>query len=366
MDHKASARIGIFPAFSIIILAVGLMNHVMVIPPLLQDAKRDAWLSVLLVLPPYIVWTIILYYIMKKTNQQALIPWLKQNYGNLISGGVRACFIIYLFLIMVVTVKDTTMWTHASYLPKTPQLVLSGSLVFLCCFAVHSGIRAIAISSGILLPFVVIFGDFVMSANLPEKNYSLLTPILENGLGPILRGCMYVGGGLVEVIMILLFQHQMKPQVRPWSICLLAIFLVLLVFGPVTGAISEFGPTEAANLRYPAYEEWRLVSVGKYIQHVDFLSIYQWLSGAFVRISLSLYLLIDLLPANRKKSHKLVWLSSFAILLLVLVELPFSDMQYVNFLKQVYLPLSLAAVTGMLFLLLLIVLMKKNGAGVKT
>lgn len=366
MDHKASAKIGTFPAFSIIILAVGLMNHVMVIPPLLQDAKRDAWLSVLLVLPPYIVWTIILYYVMKKTNQQALLPWLKRNYGNMISGVVRVCFIIYLLLIMMVTVKDTIMWTHAAYLPRTPQLVLAASLVFLCCYAVHSGIRAIAISSGILLPFVVVFGDFVMSANLPEKNYSLLTPILENGLEPIIRGCMYVGGGLVEVIMILLFQHQMKSQVRPWSICLLAIFMILLVFGPVTGAIAEFGPTKAANLRYPAYEEWRLVSVGKYIQHVDFLSIYQWLSGAFVRISLSLYLLIDLLPANRKKSHKLVWLSSFAILLLVLVELPFSDMQYVNFLKQVYLPLSLAAVTGILFLLFLVVLMKKKGTGVKT
>ncbi|MDV2887964.1 spore gernimation protein, partial [Alkalihalophilus pseudofirmus] len=88
------------------------------------------------------------------------------------------------------------------------------------------------------------------------------------------------------------------------------------------------------NLRYPAYEEWRLVQVGKYIRHVDFLSIYQWLSGAFVRVSISLLLLIDLLPASHNKKFRHVWLTILGIFIVVLVELPISDMQYVSFLKR--------------------------------
>ena len=363
MGNKVGAAIGTIPSFSIIVLAVGLMNHVMVIPPLLQDAKRDAWLSVLAVIPPYMIWTTILYFIMKKTNQQPFLPWLQKNYGKMISAAFRTCFAIYLLTICIMTAKDTTMWTHASYLPRTPQVVIAASLVFLCCFAVQSGLRSIAIASGFLLPFVVIFGDFVMSANLPAKNYSLLTPIFENGLDPVLRGSMYVGGGLVELIIILLFQHQLKSKIRLWSLWLLAIFLVVLVFGPVTGAIAEFGPFEAAKLRYPAYEEWRLVRVGKYIRHVDFLSIYQWLSGAFARISISLLLLVDLLPATHKRNFRLAWLYILGIIVIVLVELPFSDMQYFAFLKRVYLPLSLGAVTGVLFLLFLAVLIKKNKVG---
>ncbi len=364
MLNKTASNIGIIPSFSIIALAVGLMNHVMVIPPLLQDAKRDAWLSVLIMLLPYTIWTLLLYYIMKKTKQQSIVIWLRENYGTMISVVFRVFFIAYLFLLLVLTVKDTTVWTHVSYLPRTPQLVLSASLVLLCSLAVQTGLRAIAISSGILLPFVVVFGDFVMSANLPKKNYSLLTPIMENGVEPVLKGCLYIGGGLVELIMILLFQHRMKSTVRPWSLCLLAIFLVILIFGPVTGAIAEFGPFEAANLRYPAYEEWRLVQVGKYIRHVDFLSIYQWLSGAFVRVSISLLLLIDLLPASHNKKFRLVWLTILGIFIVVLVELPISDMQYVSFLKQVYLPLSLGLVIGLSFLLFIAVLLKnRTGVG---
>jgi len=363
MVNKTGIAIGIIPSFSIIALAVGLMNHVMVIPSLLQEAQRDAWLSVLAVILPYTIWTLLLYYIMKKTKQQQISSWLRENYGTAISIVFRAFFIAYLFSLMVMTVKDTVIWTHASYLPRTPQLVLSASLVLLCCSAAQAGLRSIAITSGILLPFVIVFGDFVMSTNLPKKHYSLLTPMMEHGVEPILKGCIYVGGGLIELIIILLFQHRLKTAIRPWSLCLLAIFLVILVFGPVTGAIAEFGPVEAAKLRYPAYEEWRLVQVGKYIRHVDFLSIYQWLSGAFVRISMSLFLLVELLPANQHKNIRHVWLTMLGIAMVVLVELPISDMQYAGFLKHIYLPLSLGLVVGVSLLLFIAVLVK-NRTGV--
>jgi len=338
------------------------MNHVLVIPPLLQAAKRDAWLSVLGAIVPYLIWTSALYYIMKKTKQQPFLTWLQQQYGNILAWGVRLFFIVYLAFISVITLKETVIWTHVSYLPRTPLFVLALSLIIICLFAVHYGIRAIAITSGILLPFVIIFGDFVMGANLPVKNYSLLTPILENGIGPILKGGIYLGGGLMELVTILLMQHQFKTKIRLWSILLLALFLILLVLGPITGAIAEFGPYEAAKLRYPSYEEWRLVSIGKYIHHVDFLSIYQWLSGAMIRISISLYLLLDILAISQKKVRT-AWLLFLGIILIIVVTLPISDMQFLSFLKNVYFPVSLSLVLLLSFGLLLLVFLAKNKRG---
>src|SRR5690606_23314257 len=101
-------------------------------------------------------------------------------------------------------------WTHGTYLPRTPELVLSLSLMALCFAAAWLGIRAIAIVSGILLPFVILFGEFVMVANLPRKDYRILTPMLEEGFMPVLGGCLYVGGGLAELVVLLLLQHQLK------------------------------------------------------------------------------------------------------------------------------------------------------------
>ena len=84
------------------------------------------------------------------------------------------------------------------------------------------------------------------------------------------------------------------------------LFLLLgLTIGPLMGALTEFGPIEAATQRYPAFEEWRLAKIGRYFEHVDFLSIYQWLTGAFVRIGFLLFVTIELLGLAQQK--KRIW-----------------------------------------------------------
>ncbi len=358
-QHKGI--IGIFPVFSCIILAVGLMNHVMVIPALLLTAKRDAWISTIGVIVPYLLWVWLLYYIMKKTNQKPLIPWLQQHYGIIVSMGFRVFFIVYAAFISGLTLQETVVWTHMSYLPRTPTIVLSLALVVLCLTAVHYGFKSIAIASGILLPFVVLFGDFVMSSNLPKKEYGLLFPVFEDGMMPALKGGIYMGGGLVELVFILLIQHHLKSQVRLWSMWTLALFLIVLVAGPLTGAIAEFGPFEAAKLRFPAYEEWRLVQIGKYISHVDFLSIYQWLSGAVIRIALMLYTITELV-AIKKKGMKIGWIIISGLLLVIIVEIPFSGMQYLTFMREVYFPTSLISVLCVsIVLFFLVLLVPKRG-----
>jgi spore germination protein (amino acid permease) len=353
-----SENLGIFPIYCIVMLGIGLMNHVMVLPMLLLVAKRSAWISVLLSVVPYLMWIAALHFIMKRMKQQALMPWLRNRFGSVASSLMRIVFMLYLFFISATTLKDTVTWTHGTYLPRTPEFVLSLSLMLLCFSASRFGIRPIAIVAGVLLPFVVLFGDFVMSANLPRKDYKLLTPILEDGIMPVLGGAVYVGGGLAELVVLLLLQHHMKKEARYWSLATLGIFLIVLIMGPVTGAIGEFGPIIAASLRYPAFEEWRLVKLGRYIQHIDFLSIYQWLSGAFIRISVSVYLMVEMITdgKNSNENPSVIALTGVCSALIVLAALPFSDMQYLRFMKHVYLPSSLCLATGLIVVLFLLVL----------
>ena len=260
---RNSTGIGIIPAFSTMILTVGLMNHVLVIPPLLEVARRDAWLTIVVITPPYLLWCFLLHLVMNNIQQAPLITWLQEQFGPVFTWVVRVWFIFYLFMMAAITLKETTTWTKVSYLNRTPIFVLAIALLLVSYFAARWGFRAITISSGILLPFVILFGDFVMSANLPKKNYSLMFPILENGWETIIHSAIFVTGGLAELCIILLFQHKLKSRLRLGTFMIIGLFLVVLILGPVTGAIAEFGPFEAADLRYPAYEEWRLVSIGK-------------------------------------------------------------------------------------------------------
>ncbi|MGG1678504.1 hypothetical protein ACIFOT_22635 [Neobacillus sp. NRS-1170] len=115
----------------------------------------------------------------------------------------------------------------------------------------------------------------------------------------------------------------------------MTIILVGLTLGPLLAAIAEFGPHCAAKQRRPAYEEWRLVEITKYITHLDFLSFYQWMSGAVIRIAMSLYLCVDVLNFKSKRvQNGTLWVISCAVLVLALV--PISDTEFYGMLKNHY------------------------------
>ena len=76
------------------------------------------------------------------------------------------------------------------------------------------------------------------------------------------------------------------------------------------------------HFMYPAYEQWRVLSIGEYISHLDFFALYQWLSGALIRIGLFMYLLGTFFSKNMKhyrlnpKLVVVIYLILFALMLI--------------------------------------------------
>lgn len=335
--------------YQMIILCTGISNHVLLSPVLLQVAKRDSWVAALLSLIPAIAFTCLLYWTLRRTGQANIIDWLQQRFGTTIQLLVSVLASLYFLYISFYTIKDMTVWTSVSYLPKTPISAITLAFILLCFFAAKAGIRPIAISAGILLPFVVIFGLFVGITNLQFKHYPLLLPILTHGYGPTLHAALLSCGGLFEIVMILYMRHHVSTVIRLPALLFVLLILGSLTLGVLTGSISIFGPFAAADLRYPAFEQWRLVTIGKYISHLDFLSIYQWISGAFIRVSLMLFLIPELLRARTERERTIILLL-FSVLLFGFSLFPLSDLTFFNQLKSWYFPVSL----GMALLLTLL------------
>lgn len=320
-----------------LMLTIGLTSHVIVNPMILDASGRDAWISVIITGLIYCPWCGVLLLIMKKSGQQKLQPWLAQQTTPLLSWILMAPFIAQLYLMGGMTVLHTSIWTVTNYLPATPKLVLITVLTLVCQYAAKIGIRAITIASGILLPTVVLLGFFVAISNVPEKNYQLLKPYLEHGWQLPMNGMIYAGSGFVEIVILLFMQHHLKSQVKYWMLLALSAIIVGITLGPVIGAITEFGPQEAAKQMTSPYEQWRLVKLGDYIEHVDFLSVYQWLSGSCVRISLSLFLLGDVLPITTRKGRNIV-LAAVTLSYISLSMLPINQNDYYLWTYRYYFP----------------------------
>jgi len=332
----------------ILIQSIGLLNHVLVIPMLLDASGRDSWLSAIATFAVLIPFLLIVARVTRRLNRRPLMDYVTSGYGGAFARALAYAFALLLLVSAAVTCKDLTIWTTSSYLPLTPPSVIASTFVALAAFSAGVGLRSIAFSAAILLPFIVLFGEFVMVANLPHKDYGLLFPLFENGRWDWLRGIPYAGSGLTELLFLVFLQHKVSSRIRRRHLLLLGFLLAGLTIGPLMGGISEFGPHESALQRYPAFEEWRLVKIGSFIEHVDFLSIFQWVCGAFIRLSFTLWLIGQLFA---RKSALI--LSSAAVFLLVVY--PVGDIAFVNWLIRYYLPIDFYAMLGLSLLLLLLV-----------
>ena len=346
-------------AIIIFMLSSGLVNHVMVIPVLLEVSGRDAWVSVVFTSFLYAGWIAFLYWIVKNMNGTPFFEWISERFGSFLAWLLSLMVAIFLFLMMFITFKDTLTWTITSYFPQTPIIILGLLFAAIGYICASSNIQSLAISAAVILFFVLILGFFVMTANFMYKDYTRLFPIFEKGVSPALRGIIYIGGGLAEMALIIFLQHRISPSIRLKNMLLLGLILVVLTLGPLIGSITIFGVSEASHQRYPAYEQWRLLQIGKYISHVDFFSIYQWLSGTLIRISILLYLIADLFPIQT--SHR-KWLLRILSLLLVATSLKrIGDAELYSFIKHIYFPAALCFFISLSLLMGLFIFIKREG-----
>jgi len=284
---------------------IGLKNHVTILPSLLTGAGRDGWISIILAAVAVFPWIFLLIYIHKKSNQEHLTDWLKIKTGKVASTIVRYVIAIFLLILAAFTMAETLQWVSSTFLPTTPILLLLIVYTVLCILLVSTNLQTIAMVNVLILFWITIQGFFIAFTNIQVKDYKLLRPFFEHGFQPVLTSTVFPASGFVELLLLLFIQHKVKKRFKWYHFAIMLFILMGLTLGPLMGAITEFGPIEAAKQRYPAYEEWGLGSIGAFIEHFDFLSIYQWLSGAFLRVGLLLFIAADLL--NMKGERILIW-----------------------------------------------------------
>lgn len=346
---KHSDSITIFQVTLIFMTFSGFKNHVLLIPPLLQVAGRDGWMSSIVALLFILIWCFLLIFIHRGTQQQHLTLWLKNTVGSPVSIAFTLIIGFVLFSIVVFDLRETISWTKNIYMPNTPSWVLAISLSWLCFLTAATNLRTLSIINFLLIFFIVSIGIFVAIINTPLKNYQLLFPFYENGPIPILKASIYPASGMAELIMLLFLQHKIEGPIRYRHFLINALILTFLIIGPLIGSITEFGPGLAAKQRYPAYEQLGLARLGSFIEHMDYLSIFLWLSGVYIRISTVLLILIELTGIQNARIRRWTFLFLF-LLVNVLVLIPITDMQFYSLMTYILIPMNFFILLGLSFI----------------
>lgn len=316
MDEETSF-IHPIQAYLLMVTSAGLSAHVIVIPHLLTVSGRDAWLAAILALFPFFLYLLLILFLLKKLGEKSLRDWLLLKIGKRATFLISLLFSFYLLTKVYFTMKELIHWTLATYLTEVPNWLLSLLFLIAVYLAVSGGLTTITITNGILLPLILLLGFFAATSNLPNKDYSLLFPLLEDGPGSLVGGMLYSLAGYSEIALILLYHHRVRRPLHPAWLFPVGLIFFWFLMGPLTGALAKFGPKEAAILRFPAFEEWSLAGIGTFFTHVDYLVINQWLSGALIHVSLLIHLSFSLFPHPSQKGMKKGRVLFFLLLFLI-------------------------------------------------
>ncbi|MDQ0268358.1 endospore germination permease [Cytobacillus purgationiresistens] len=331
----------------IILLGVGLFAHVEIIPAVLSTAGRDSWISMLMAFIPLVIMVPLIYKVGSILHNKSFIQLFHKDLGGIKFYLLFSPLILYLLLSAFISAKEIIYWSQLSFMQNFSSFIIALVLLLACFFCTRAGIETMVIISSVLLPIVVFLGFFVSFANMKKKNYELLFPIFKEDFSNILQGVIYTALPILEMALVLFFLPFLKKKITKKQLFFLGFILIGLMCGPTIGAIVEFGPDHAADFRYPAFEEWRIISIGRYISHTDFFAIFQWLSGGIIRISLFVYISAQLITKGKEK--KLPIDIVFFIFLIACV-FPLDQDYFYNFVYYFFLPISFFAISGQFFI----------------
>ncbi len=287
----------------LIILSTGLLSHVMLIPDILQAAGRDGWVSILTAIPIFFLIILAVRFTIKMSPRGGVMRHILTESHPLVRVLFFTPICLFLFLSAYITFVDLVIWLQAYFLADVSRWLIILLMGVSCFIFTWAGVKYMAVAAGLLLPMVMLLGVLIAITNTDMKDPSLLLPVLSEGWSPVLKGSLYVLSGFMELYLFLLLHPFSEGEIKLHHLLVLGLILIILIMGPLSAAIMEFGPSEAASMRYPAYDQWRIMGIGEFITHMDFFALYQWLCGALVRIGLFLFLLGSILNRNLRSTR---------------------------------------------------------------
>ncbi len=326
-------------------------------------ANQDIWLSELLFFPLQLLVALPIYLLWKRFPNQSIIEY-SQTIAGKAGKLIGFLFITYILQSIAIALAQFGLFITSAVMPETPILFFYVTLVLICAYALQKGLEVISRLSEFIAPIVLIAITSVSLLLVKDMDLKKLTPVLENGLLPVLQGGLIYTSRTVEVLglaMLLPYINNSK-KVKMVFICsfaLVTLYFVIISFPVLT--VYELG--ERKSLKFPFYSAIRLVSIPSFIERVESVHMAIWVLGTFIKISFLYYLtalgLSQLLNLRDYKSLILP-LGTIIIPLSLLIAPSIVELQGFTSYK-IFTGYSLSFLFVLPFLLLLIAIIRKKG-----
>jgi len=142
----------------------------------------------------------------------------------------------------------------------------------------------------VLVTFYTIIEFIVYIITGVESRWYLINIIPSYNLSEIIKIVVYLSLFIIDFILLFLHGEDCSETIKKKHLILFSFILAFInIFEKIKMCVS-LGPL-ISMVNYPSFEVWRLSSIVFIRQNLDFIPLIGWIMIAFVRLSLSTYLI---------------------------------------------------------------------------
>ncbi|MFD2171474.1 GerAB/ArcD/ProY family transporter [Tumebacillus lipolyticus] len=213
---------------------------------------------------------------------------------------------IYLLLDMTALVRGFVEAVISTVLPRSPISFVTIPFMLMVLQFAYTGVEGLSRVAWLMTPLTMISFLALLVLNTNWWTVEYLFPFFGNGIWMLLKGggmftCVFTNLFLLMVLLSRLRDRKDAIRIGYWSILLVALVytVITLVF------IMAFSPDGALRSPYPMYQLGRLIYIGRFIQRLEALFVFVWVTLALMKASVLLWAISYLIasafrmPVNR-------------------------------------------------------------------
>ncbi|MHA6482202.1 GerAB/ArcD/ProY family transporter [Paenibacillus sp. strain BS8-2] len=351
--------------FGILIIMFVISSSTLILPKLLaKQAHQDAWLSALI----GTVCSLFLVFIFGKLGarfpQMTFVQYSERLLGRTSGKALMVLYLGYLFIITSGLLSQVGTLATSLFLTQTP--IIAVNILFLCIivFAVSLGLETFARAAELFFPFIILLLLILLVFLFPLIEFKNLSPFLEYGAGPVMKGTLSVIGipflDLVILLMVFPSVSDSKAAYRMYFTATMVGGIMLIVVVLFTTLI--LGPFVSAITEYPFYVLTQKVNLGHFVQRIESIVIMIWIVSLFFKITICYYaLLLSTSQILNLKSYKPLVIPLSLIVAVLSVTLFPASVSFWEYISEQWTPSVL--LFGLIIPAVLLLIAKFKGDG---
>ncbi|MED3863095.1 GerAB/ArcD/ProY family transporter [Priestia megaterium] len=326
------------------------------------NARKDAWLAILLALCGGIVLFYIFHFLYRQYPNLLFTGYIRELFGKYLGWIVGLLYCLHFLYICGRNVRELGDLLVSSTLSETPLLAINLTLVLVICYVIHLGIEVVGRTAEVFMVVLLLLGAagnfFVLVSG--DVDFHQIRPFLECGWKPIFTTAfphllIFPFGEMIAFTMLLPYLNRPQLAKRAWLAAMISSGVILS--WTVLLNTSVLGIDVMQRSVFPTLTAVGKVNLFDFIERLDAIVVFTLLITVFFKASIYLYAaVLGIADLFKLKTYRQILLpiGTIVIFLSLTMASSFSEQGEEGFLNH-YLSLALLIVVPMLMLVVSVI-----------